>query len=432
MRFFIALMSISFLSLQCYSQVKLNSREELFRFADTHAPAVLQTQIQPKVSKQDANAVASALYPKVNAFATGDYYPIIATQVIPAEVLGGPKGTYLKAQFGLPYVFTAGAELTMPIINLEKWTQLSRAKAAYHQSQNNAAAALEGLHIQLLQSYYQALVTKQVLALNDENVETTTELSRIMQERNNNGVINPADYNRSRNLELDAQSAGFAYQKQLQQSLNGLSATLNLKDDSLQLTEDIAAFAWPTLNSMGDATSRAAWKEAEYKLRIAELSYSESKKAGLPRMSLTARYLYNMQSKFETSNGNVEFNNASVGARIDFPIFQGNFYRSNWRKNRLQLEAARLDRERTQATLTQQQKDWFVSYTAAYNKHNVLEQKVKNASDNLRIAKLNIKEGLMEFDEFNNIFMEYNRARMEQILNLADGILYYLLSTQKF
>jgi outer membrane protein TolC len=432
MRLFIALLSISLLSLQGYSQVKMNSLSELLQYADAHAPAALQTKIQPKTSKQDMNLVASALYPKINAFATGDYYPIIATQVIPAEVLGGAKGTYLKAQFGLPYVFTAGGELTMPVINLEKWTQLSKAKVAYHQSQYSSKAALENIHIQLIQSYYQTLVTKQVLMLNDENVETTTELSRIMQERNKYGVVNPSDYNRSRNLELDAQSAGYGYQKQLQQSLNGLNATLNLKEDSIQLTEDIAVFSWPLLNSLRDATARAAWKEAECKLRIAELSLSESRKAGLPRMSLSARYMYNMQSKFETSNGNVEFNNANIGARIDFPIFQGNFYRSTWRKNRLQLDAAKLEQERTHATLTQQQKDWYASYTTAYNKHTVLEQKVKNASDNLRIAKLNIKEGLMEFDEFNNIFMEYNRARMEQIQNLADGMLYYLLSTQKF
>jgi hypothetical protein len=71
-------------------------------------------------------------------------------------------------------------------------------------------------------------------------------------------------------------------------------------------------------------------------------------------------------------------------------------------------------------------------YTAAYSKHTVVEQKVKTTSDNLRIARLNVKEGLMEFDEFNNIFMEYNRAKMEYLQNLTDGVLYYLLSTQKF
>lgn len=432
MRFIIALLLTIGLGELGYAQVKLNSLSELLQYADGHAPSALQAGLVPKLSKQDVNIQGSALYPKINVFGTGDYFPIIATQVIPGEVLGQPKGTYLKAQFGLPYVFTSGAELTVPVVNLEKWTQLSKARIAYNQSKFTSKAVLENFHIQLIQSYYQTLVAKEVLGLNNENAETTSELSRIMDERNKNGVVNPSDFNRSKNLDLDVQSAGFNYQKQLSQSNNNLYALLNIKNDSLSLNENISQFNWPAATGNSEATARAAWKEADYKLRIAELSLSESRKSGLPRLSLSARYVYNMQSKFETSGGNVEFNSASIGARVDFSIFQGNFYRSTKNKAKLQLDYAQLDQQRTQATLTQQQNDWYASYNAAYNKHTVLEQKVKNASDNLRIAKLNIKEGLMEFDEFNNIFIEYNRARMEQLQNLADGILYYLLSTQNF
>lgn len=98
----------------------------------------------------------------------------------------------------------------------------------------------------------------------------------------------------------------------------------------------------------------------------------------------------------------------------------------------MQLEAAKYDEERTRATLTQQQDDWQTVYQAAYDKHLALQQKVNAAADNLRIARLSVREGVMEFDEFNNIFMEYNRARIEQLQNLADGILYHLLSTQNF
>src|SRR5690606_28430580 len=111
---------------------------------------------------------------------------------------------------------------------------------------------------------------------------------------------------------------------------------------------------------------------------------------------------------------------------------QGNYYSSMKHKSRLQLENARLEQERTQATLQQQQRDWLSQYKAAFTKHKVLEDKVNTAKDNLRIAKLNTKEGVMEFDQFYNIFMDYNRARMEYLQNLADGILYHLLSTQNF
>lgn len=429
---FLHLLILSAISSHALGQVKVNNLSELMQYADKHAPVALQAGLSPKMSKQDVDMQASGLYPKINVFGTGDYYPIIATQVIPAEVLGGKPGTYLKAQFGLPYVFAAGAELTMPVVNLEKWAQLSKAKSAYSQSQWNSKAALENFHIQLMQTYYQALATKDVLALNDENAETTAELARIMADRFQNGVVNPADFNRTKNLDIDVKNSGYNYDKQLQQAYNNLGAMLNLKDDSLQLSESLLDFKWPLLQQVGDATMRPAWKEADAKLKTAEFALRESRTGGLPRMSLTSRYVYNMQSKFETSGGNVEFNTANVGVRVDFPLFQGMYYRSSINKSKLLLESARLEQDRTQATLTQQQRDWFALYQAAFNKHTALQEKVQNASENLRIAKLNIKEGVMEFDEFNNIFTEYNRAKMENLQNLADGILYYLLSTQNF
>ncbi len=431
MRFLHSLI-LSTISVSAIAQIKVGSLTSLIEYADKHAPLALQVNVSPKMSKQDVNMQASGLYPKVNVFGTGDYYPIIATQVIPAEVLGGQPGTYLKAQFGLPFVFAAGAELTMPVVNMGKWAQLSKAKSVYTQSQWSSKAALESFHIQLMQAYYQTLATKDVLSLNNENAETTAELTRIMADRYQNGVVNPADFNRTKNLDLDVKNAGYNYDKQLQQSYNNLGAMLNLKDDSLLLSESLMDFKWPMLQQLGDATTRPGWKEAEAKLKTAEFALRESRTGGLPRMSLTSRYVYNMQSKFETSGSNVEFNTASVGIRVDFPVFQGLYYRSSINKSKLQLESARLEQARVQATLTQQQRDWFVLYQAAFNKHNSLQEKVQNASENLRIAKLNIKEGVMEFDEFNNIFTEYNRARMENLQNLADSILYYLLSTQNF
>lgn len=432
MRLFYTLLILLSLAIDTSGQVRFASLDELIQYADKNAPAAKQAVLQPRIAKQDLNTQASGLYPKVNAFASGDYYPIIPTQVIPAEVLGGKPGTYLKAQFGLPYVFVAGAELSIPVVNLEKWTQVAKARTLYRQSEWNSKAALEQFHLQLMQTYYQALVTKEVLKLNDENAGTSNELLRIMDERNKQGVVNPSDYNRSRNLQLDVQSSGIGYTRSLEQSVNSLHALLAIDKDSIVLDETLSGFDWPLLQTAADAANRPGWHEADLKLHTAELSLSESRKSGLPRLALNSRYTYNMQTKFETGSNNVEFNSANIGLRLDVPLFQGLYYRSLINKNKLQLQSAKLEQQRTRASLTQQQQDWFAQYTAAYSKQAVLDQKVKTASDNLRIAKLNIQEGVMEFDEFNNIFIEYNKARMEYLQNLADGVLYYLLSTQKF
>jgi outer membrane protein TolC len=203
-------------------------------------------------------------------------------------------------------------------------------------------------------------------------------------------------------------------------------------NDGITLNEDLSSFSWPGVQTPADAANRAAWQEAGMRVRVAELALSESRRGGLPRLGLNGRYAYNMQTHLEDGKSSVEFDVASVNLRLDVPLFQGNYYRAMQTKNKLQLEAARYDEERTRATLTQQQNDWAAQYAAAHRRNEVLKEKLANATENLRIAKLSMNEGAMEFDEFNNIFAEYNRARIEYIQNLADGILYHLLSTQKF
>lgn len=418
------------ITLHSSAQVAIDGLGELLRFADKNSPAAQQAVLQPQLAKEDKQVQASVLYPRVNAFATGDYYPILATQLIPAEALGGTPGTYLKAQFGLPYVFAAGAELNVPVINLSNWAKLSRAKAQYEQSVWSSRKALEDLHLQLVQAYYQTLVTKEVVGLNEENEETADELLRIMTERNEQGVVNPADYNRTKNLQLDVKTARIGYEQTLQQAYNNLNAILTT--DSIVLNEELSDFDWPVMYEGAEVSNRPAWQESILKVRTAELSLHESRTGGLPDLALNSRYTYNMQTNFEPGFDNIDFNVASVSLRLNVPLFQGTYYHSMAQKSRLQLQSAQLEQERTQAMLTQQQEDWLAQYNAAYKKHKILEEKVTTAKDNLRIAQLNIKEGVMEFDEFNNIFIEYNRTRMEYLQNLADGILYHLLSTQNF
>lgn len=430
MRFLKIAIGLLFATATAQAQVTITDLDELLQYADENSPQAKQIQLQPQLAKQEKLATSSTIYPKVNAFGTGDYYPILATQLIPAEALGGPSGEFYKVQFGLPYVFTAGAELSMPIIDLSNWAKLSRAKANYEQNVWSSEKAKEDLHLQLIQAYYQALVTSEVLGLNEENEETAIELLRVMTDRDEQGIVNPADFNRTKNLVLDVKSTRIGYSSQIQQSITNLNSMLGT--DTVILKEELNSFNWPALYHAGDITDRPAWKEAQWKIRTSELAVRQNRYDGMPKLILGARYTYNMQTNFEPNFQNVEFDVANVNLKLTVPLFQGNYYRSSKKISKLQLQSAQWEKERIAATLTKQQKDWLSQYQAAYDKHNVLEDKVATAAENLRIAKLSISEGIMEFDEFNNIFIEYNKARMEYLQNLANGILYHLLSTQNF
>lgn len=432
MRPYSCILILLFITQQTFAQVAIHSLQELYDYADKNNPATIQAKLLPSVAKQDVRMQASGLYPKINAYSTGDYYPILATQLIPAEIVGGTKGTYYKAQFGLPYAFASGVEISLPVINFEKWTQLNKAQQLQQQNEWSSKLAIENIHLQLMQLYYQYLVTNEVARLNDENATTTKELVSIMKQRNQEGVANPSDYNRARMLDMDVQSSSANYDKALALALHQLKALLNIGQDKELNIADSLSFTEMNANKNASIENRPAWQEAWLKEKVAALTWKETKNAALPKLNFTTRYAYNMQTKWNGSGQKSEFDYCNVNLRLDVPLFQGNYYKAYRQKAKLNLDIAALEKERINNQLTQQQNDWLTQYQTALGKQNLLKDKVAAAADNLRIARLSMKEGVMEFDDFNNIFMDYNRAKMEQIQNTADGVLYYLLTTQKF
>ncbi|MDX2048767.1 MAG: TolC family protein [Chitinophagaceae bacterium] len=413
------------------AQVQFSSLGELLQYADRNSITAKQGKMLVDASREEVGIQRSGLLPKINLSGTADYNPIIATQLIPESVFGGQDGKFRKVQFGLPFGFTSGAELSIPVINLEKWKQLEKAKLQSVQTGWTQKANLENLHIQLTRYYYQELAMKAAVKLNLQNGETVTKLLRIMAQRKQNGVLNPSDYNRSKNLQLDVLNAGKEYERLLAEARIGLHALLNLPDSvEISLNDSLQDFNWPMTNyAANDISNRPGWKEANVKADVAQKLWEESRRAGLPKLSFYSRYTYNWQMKFST-NTNIGFDVSSLGLRFDFPLFQGNFYRGTQTKNELLFQSAKLERDKVKSSLQQQQKEWRNNYTKAHEQHALLLEKTKVAADNLRIAELNMKEGVMEFNEYNEIFLEYNKAQLDYLQNLSDGILYYLLLTQ--
>ena len=410
-----------------FAQLPFSSLEEVLQYADKHSIAARQSDLQLAISKKDETINKSGLLPKLNIYSTADYYPIITTQLIPESIFGGSSDKFRKVQFGLPLSFAAGAELTVPVINPERWEQLKRIRLQSMQTAWNSKANLEGLHIQVTQWYYQYLLAAQLVQLNKSNQQVTNELLRVLEERKRNGVLNPADFNRSKNLQLDMQSAGIEYEKNLRQSVIVLKQLLNLPDSvSLQLTDSLTAKTILPAQDENAVSSRPAWKEAEAKLSVAQQQLKEIQKAALPKLAFTGKYTYQWQMK-PSAGEHVNFDYSSLGLRLDFPLFQGSFYRAGRQKATLQVALAKTQQQQTVNELGRQQAEWRNNYRAALEKIPVLQQKLAVAAENLRIAQLNIKEGVMEFDEFNNIFQEYNKARLDNLQNLGDGLVYQLL-----
>ena len=414
-----------------FGQVQFASLNDVFAYADKHSIPGRQKNLQASISDQDVAVARTGLLPKITAFGTAEYAPILATQVIPESAFGGQAGKFRKVQFGMPWNFSSGLEFSMPVINLEKWAQLEKARLQAVEASWGQKTKIESLRIQLTQWYYQALLAKQMIHINAENIKVVSELMRILEQRKQNGVLDPADYNRFRNLQFTVETAQLDYQKLLNQAMITLHYLLTMPEGTaFYLTDSVMNFSW-SLYEHGEIniTNRAAWQESMGKVSVARQSIVESRKASLPKLSLASRYGYNWQMN---NSQNVHFDVNTIGLRLDYTLFNGGYHRKQQKRSELLLQYAELQKMQTESTLTQQHAEWKIAYKNAFAKHKILEQKKVVATDNLRIARLNIKEGVMEFDTFNNIFTEYVRAQIEALQNLSDGLVYHLLITHNF
>ena len=424
----ISLIAILFSGTTGVAQLRFSNINDVLNYADRHSTVARHGNLNRQVREEEVGLVRAGLLPKLNVFGTAEYALILPTQVIPESAFGGQDGKFRKVQFGMPLNFSSGVEFTLPLLNFEKWAQLEKAKLQSAETSWSQKALLESLHIQITQWYFQALVSKEMARLNAENIQVVNELMRILEERKRRGILEPADYNRSRNLQLNVEAAQRDYNKAWNECVINLRALLNTPGAvSLELTESIASFEWPVNDLNATIIShRPAWNEATARTEVAKQFLIESKKAALPELSLSSRYLYNWQMN---NAQNIHFDVSTVGVRLDYNLFNGGYHRRQQKKADLSLQSAYLQQQQTESALIQQQQEWWNNYTNAFSKKIILQDKVSIATDNLRIARLNLKEGVMEFDAFNNIFSEYIRAQIEQLQNLSDGILYHLLIT---
>jgi len=414
------------------AQLTFHSLHEVLQYADKNSLVEKQSVLSQGIAEKDITSSKSSLLPKVNIFATGDYYPLIPILVVPEAATGGSPGKFQKVQLGLPWSFSSGVELTMPLINLARWEELKKYRLQSVQTGWDSKTNEENLHIQIAEAYYQTLLAKGLLELGKDEMVIGDELIRIMDERKNNQLVDPADFNRARNLHLDARNSVIDYEKNYELALIALRELLHLPAaSSLSLEDSVSSPAWKSYPEDVRPEDRPGWKGAATRVAIAEQQNKESKKAGLPSLALNGKFTY--QSQFDpSSTQHLNYSFSNIGLMLDFPIFQGNYYKAGKQKTAMQLEAAKISQQQTNDEILRQQAEWKSNYEAAIKKQVVLDEKLQLVEDNMRIARLNLKEGLMEFETFNTIFHEYIQARMGYLQNLSDGMLYKLLLTQKW
>jgi len=418
---------ILFTGQSSFGQVNFDRLEDVLKYADKYSITSTRSRILGEISRQEIKTQRSLLLPQVNFIADANYYPVINSLLVPDKMLGGNEEKLTRVQFGLPFTTSASVEGTMPILALEKRGQVKKAQLENVRTHFTEKAKLERLHIEVTQVYYEILVIIETIRLNQENKSITDELMRIFDNRKKEGILDPAEYNRAKILQLEIENTGIHNEGFLQEQLIKLRSLLNLPAaSSIRFFETLPSFSWE-LPEIIPVARKAALQEANMKLAVANQSLDVTKKASFPKLSAFGRYSTNLHMRFGSQKQDIHFDASAVGVKIELPLFAGGSHKTQRSKNKLLIETAQADQQYVSNSLLNEHTSWMNGYHTALKKKTVLQKKVTLSADNLRIASAQLKEGILEFDQYNNIFLEYNKVKKEEINNLFNGMLYSAL-----
>ena len=297
----------------------------------------------------------SALFPQINAVAGLDYYPVLPTNFLPADLFGGPDGAYVPATFGQPWQLGGTLRVEQQLYNESGRRMAPAANISRAIYDLLGTRAEEDVLYNTAAVFYQTLQTEQLLRSANANLEKLEALQRTTELQLANGYAIPTDVKR-------VQVARTNLEAQRHHLVNGIKAlhqTLQFLcgipfEEAIDPVEDTASPAadsarWQALGLDVEAAT-------EYRLlqRQLELNRVETRAlhgAAFPQLSAYA------VAGFQTQNANVNFFESgqrwyglgAVGFKLNVPVFDG-FQR---RRKAAQLAVAALKTEEDSRQLRQ-------------------------------------------------------------------------------
>ncbi len=350
---------------------------------------------QKKVTEQIGNYL-----PQINVSGELDDNLKIATQLMPAEMMGGTPGTYIPVKFGNKYSMSGGVQLTQKLYDPTSLLMIKTAKINKTASVLNQQQASELTVFNISLVYYQTLVIKMQLNVLKSTL-TISELSlKAIELKYKNGMAKKIDVDKIRvsynNIKSQLEQTELSYS----QSLNTLKYNMGMPvDSSIALADTTINISKYLLEN--DTVRKLQieniidYQQKKTNLSLMQLDKKTKVSAFLPSLSFFGNYNYNaMRQEFTFFDANKDwYPSSGIGIKLSIPIFDGLQRNSRLAQSELNMKIAKENLLLTEQSI----KVDISNYETQY----------KNALDNINREKENLD---LAESVYKNTQLEYQQG----------------------
>lgn len=384
------------------AQTVFTSLESCIRYAREHNADVAVASRNAAIAANNRQRSWYNLLPQVNAYSTLDYNFELQTQLLPAELFGGPKGTLIPVQFGTRYNLTGVVEAKVPLVSPAKWNEVKVGRLKEQQSAMELQQQQEQLNRDLTIAYYQSILAHRSWQIAQEQQLLADSLAGIVHKRFREGVAGPVEYQRSRQLALDASVTRQQQFTTWRQRLNDLRQLAGMgAADSLVIEDSLPLQTLPVAPEAFQPDQLAAVKAGRLQQEVDRALWQQDRSRNLPELSLYARYGKMAQrNKFDFGASDARwFGLGVVGLRLDIPIFQPATQRSAVRQSRLQYEISSIRSRQVQLNEDIRWNNWYEQYMQCLRSIPDARESAVLARDNYHKTLLQFEDGITGVDQ---------------------------------
>lgn len=396
-------------------------------YAKQNSVQVKNALLDYQVQKQTNREITAAAYPQLSATGTFNNYITIPTSLLPAEIAGGPAGTFFPVRFGTKYNATGGFDVNQLLFDGQVFVGLIARGVALKFYEKQTEITEEMINVNVQKIYYQLVVGKKQMGSIDANIERFEKLLKDTKEIYKQGFAERLDVDKVSVQLNNLQTEKIKVQSLLDAGNAGLKFLMNMpQKDSLLLTDSITEDKIKD-NILTDDYKYEDRKEYqfltiaktlnEYNVRRYKLSY-------LPTLAAFGTYSKNAQrTTFDFFKGGSWFTTSLVGLRLNVPIFDGFARSSRVQKAKIEVQRTNNNMEQLKSSIDNDVAQARLKITAAVVTMDNQKKNIELAEKVYNTTKIKYEQGLGNNQEIYNAQAELKVAQNNYYSALYDAII---------
>ena len=397
MRIITIIVIITFLSTYKVTAQKVWSLEECIEYALTNNLSLKERALDIRLSKERIKSATMGYFPSLNLSVEHNLNWGRSVDLQTLEIVNNQLTQNTGIGLGSSiYILDGGGK----IFN----SKIGRVELQI--SELNLEASIEDLKILITKSYLEGLLSKELLAIIDGNLNTLNGKIKELQEK-----VEMGEEEITSLLELKSQLAAekrekIAARNNLDKVILNLKVLLNIPhQERLQLEEPELEERILTFRDQSDKEveilcfSHPKIKSLEKKIEMENLMIKKARGALFPKIGLSAAYstFYSstatlpdgsLPSYFQQLGNNI---NPSINISLTIPIF-------NNREYRMEIERGKIERERALVEFTSARNELLKEFIEVRNEIEVKIEELNAAKEHLAYCEKSFEYATLKFE----------------------------------